>query len=150
IDAHGDPNARDTDSRRTSCPAPVPEQQASSLIFELAHEKDEQGTMSRKQLRDELVTLFLAGHETTALAMTWTFFLLSENENVEAQLHEELDRVLSGRKPTFDDLEALLLTRNVVQESMRLFPPLYILPRVAAEDVEVAGYELAKGSEVVL
>jgi cytochrome P450 len=122
----------------------------SDLISQLKFERDEQGTMSRRQLRDELVTLFLAGHETTALAMGWTFFMLAQNPLEEQKLFEEVDRVLAGRPPTFQDLEALTHTRNVVQETMRLYPPLYILPRVANTDVQVAGYEIAQGSEIVL
>lgn len=105
--------------------------------------------MERQQLRDELVTLFLAGHETTALSMTWAFFLLAQNPAEEAKLHGELARVLGGRSPKFEDLEALVHTRLIVQESMRLFPPLYLLPRVAREDTEVGGYEIAAGSEVL-
>lgn len=120
------------------------------LISQLKRASDAEGTMSRKQLRDELVTLFLAGHETTALTMTWTFFLLSDYPAEEARLFEEVDRVLGGRHPAFEDLEALEHTRNVVQEAMRLFPPLYILPRVASEATEVGGFEIAAGSEMVL
>jgi cytochrome P450 len=120
------------------------------LISQLLAHADEDGTMSTAQVRDELVTLFLAGHETTALAMTWTFFLLAQNPSREAELFDELDRVLSGRVPAFEDLESLPFTRAVVEESMRLFPPLYILPRVARENTEIGGYEIPAGAEVVL
>jgi cytochrome P450 len=120
------------------------------LISQLKFETDEHGTMSRKQLRDELVTLFLAGHETTALTMTWTFYMLSQYPAEEKKLFAEVDRVLAGRPPSFEDLEALVHTKNVVQEAMRLFPPLYILPRVAEQEVSIAGYEIAKGAELVL
>ncbi len=106
--------------------------------------------MDRQQLRDELVTLFLAGHETTALAMTWAFFLLAKNPVQEKLLHDELSRVLGDRPPRYEDLENLIFTRSVVQEAMRFFPPLYLLPRVAAEDTELAGYPLKAGSEVLL
>jgi cytochrome P450 len=119
------------------------------LVSQLLRGSDGEG-MARQQLRDELVTLFLAGHETTALAMTWTFFLLARNPAVEARLHEELDRVLGDRPPRFEDLEALVETRLVVQEAMRIFPPLYFLPRVAREDTEVGGYPLKAGGEVLL
>lgn len=105
--------------------------------------------MARTQLRDELVTLFLAGHETTALAMTWTFFLLAQNAEKEATLHEELDRVLKGRSPAYEDLPNLPYTTAAVQEAMRIFPPLYFLPRVAKEDTEVGGYEVPAGSDVL-
>lgn len=119
------------------------------LISQLLVGTDGEG-MDRRQLRDELVTLFLAGHETTALSMTWSFFLLAKYPHQEAKLHEELDRVLGGRVPTFADLDALVHTRLVIQEAMRMFPPLYMLPRAAREDTEVGGYKLAKGSEILL
>jgi cytochrome P450 len=106
--------------------------------------------MSKAQLRDELVTMFMAGHETTALSLTWAFYLLAENRDAEAKLHAELTGVLGGRAPTFEDLEALPYTRMIVQESMRLFPPLYLTPRVAINDTEVAGYPVTKGSEVLI
>ena len=119
------------------------------LVSQLLHGADGEG-MARQQLRDELVTLFLAGHETTALALTWSFFLLARHPEVEASLHEELDRVLGGRPPTYEDLERLEGPRLAVQEAMRIFPPLYLLPRVAKEDTELGGYPLAAGSEVLL
>lgn len=119
------------------------------LVSQLLRGTDGEG-MARQQLRDELVTLFLAGHETTALTMTWTFFLLAKNAIEEAKLHDELDNVLQGRVPTFADLDKLVHTKACVQEAMRIFPPLYLLPRVAREDTEIGGYQLAKGSEVLL
>lgn len=119
------------------------------LVSQLLAGADGEG-MSRQQLRDELVTLFLAGHETTALALTWAFFLLAQSPGEEAVLHQELDEVLGDRPPTFADLEHLTLPGLIVQESMRMFPPLYFLPRVAKEDTEVGGYPLAAGSEVLL
>ncbi|MBK8014864.1 MAG: cytochrome P450 [Deltaproteobacteria bacterium] len=106
--------------------------------------------MSRKQLRDELVTILLAGHETTALALTWTFFWLAMTPAEEAKLHHEVDTVLGGRSPVFDDLEALPFTRRVIQESMRLCPPLWLLPRVALEDVEIGGFHIEAGADVLL
>jgi cytochrome P450 len=129
----------------------TPENRGEDLISQLkfgasGSGSDEDG-MERRQLRDELVTLFLAGHETTALSMTWAFFLLAQNPAEEAKLHGEVDRVLGARPPRFEDLDALVHTRLIVQESMRLFPPLYLLPRVAREDTEVAGYEIPAGSE---
>lgn len=119
------------------------------LVSQLLAGTDGDG-MARQQLRDELVTLFLAGHETTALTMTWLFFLLAISPDEEAQLHEELARVLGGRVPTFADLESLVFTKMVVQETMRIFPPLYLLPRVAREDTEVGGFPIAAGAEMLL
>lgn len=125
------------------------EKPGDDLVSQLIQGTDGDG-MARQQLRDELVTLFLAGHETTALTMTWAFFLLAKNPGEEAKLHEELARVLGGRPPTFADLEGLTFSKMVVQEAMRMFPPLYLLPRVAKEDTEVGGYPLKAGSEVLL
>jgi cytochrome P450 len=119
------------------------------LVSQLLHGTDGEG-MARRQLRDELVTLFLAGHETTALALTWSFFLLAQSPAEEQVLLDEVDEVLGERPPTFGDLERLAWPRLVVQEAMRIFPPLYLLPRVAKEDTELAGYPVAAGSEVLL
>lgn len=120
------------------------------LLSRLIEPQDGLPPMSAQQLRDEIVTMFLAGHETTALALTWTLFLLSSHPDQEAALHEEVDRVLDGRKPTFEDVEELVYTRLCVQEAMRLFPPLYLLPRVANRPTELAGYPLKKGAQVLI
>jgi cytochrome P450 len=108
------------------------------------------GSMTDEQLRDEAMTLFLAGHETTANALTWTWYLLSRHPEVEARLHEELDRVLRGRRATADDLAALSYTRMVLSESMRLYPPAYAIGRRALGDYEVAGIVIPRGSLVVV
>ena len=91
----------------------------------LLHAQDAEGGggMTDRQLRDEVITLFLAGHETTANALTWTWVLLARHPEVEAHLHAELDAVLDGRVPTADDVARLPYTRAVVAESMRLYPP---------------------------
>lgn len=104
----------------------------------------------RKQLRDELVTLFIAGHETTAYALTWTFHLLSQHPEVEATLHAELDRVLAGRDPSASDLPQLVYAEQVLCESMRLYPPAYVLPRVCVEDAVVGGFRIPRGSDVIV
>src|SRR6185295_1107305 len=96
------------------------------------------------------VTLFLAGHETTSHALTWAWYLLSQNREAEAKLHDELSRVLGGRAPTFEDLPSLPYTTQVLEESMRLYPPAYMLGRRAQEDTEIGGYPVARGSEVVI
>src|SRR6185295_8721470 len=87
------------------------------------------GTMTDEQLRDEVMTIFLAGHETTANALTWTWYLLSQNPEAEAKLHKEIDRVLEGRLPTFEDVAQLKYTEMVLAESMRLYPPAWALGR---------------------
>ena len=106
--------------------------------------------MSIQQVRDEAMTLFLAGHETTAVAMTWTMYLLSRHPGVEEKLQAELDEVLNGRVPEPEDLPRLAYTRKVLSESMRLFPPVTGIGRQAIRDTEVGGYALPEGTIVGL
>jgi cytochrome P450 len=108
------------------------------------------GAMTDEQLRDELMTIFLAGHETTANALTWTWYLLSQNPEAEAKLHQEIDRVLAGRVPDFDDVAQLKYTEMVVAESMRLYPPAWALGRMAMEDFEIGGFVVPKKSLVLM
>jgi cytochrome P450 len=112
--------------------------------------EDENRQMSDKQVRDEALTLFLAGNETTANALTWTFYLLSQHPEVAARLCEELDSILQGRDPNYTDLESLSYTRMVFSEAMRLYPPAWIMLRTPVEDVQISGYSVAKGSSVIL
>ena len=122
-----------------------------SLLSMLMLAEDEDGNhMTDKQIRDESVTLILAGHETTANALNWTFKLLSENPDAEAKLHEELDRVLQGRLPELADLQQLPYTDMVVKESLRLYPPAWGVSREAVEDVEIGDYLVPKGALVSL
>lgn len=98
------------------------------LLSMLLLSQDESGDrMSDAEVRDQLVTLFVAGHETTSNALTWTFYLLSQHPAEEAKLHEELDRVLGGRPPSLADLPALPTTLRVIKEAMRLYPPAWVL-----------------------
>ena len=121
------------------------------LLSMLLHAQDEDGSrMTDKQLRDETITLFLAGHETTASTLSWTWWLLAQNPRVEAKLHAELDAVLCGRAPTLDDLSNLTYTNNVVNESLRLYPPAWGLARIAIEDHELCGYPVKKGMGVAM
>jgi cytochrome P450 len=120
------------------------------LSMLLAARDDDGSRMTNRQLRDESITIFLAGHETTANALSWTWMLLAQNPQVEAKLHEELDRVLGGRAPTVDDLPNLRYTGHVVTESMRLYPPAWGMARIAIEDTEIAGYPIPKGCGVSL
>ena len=106
--------------------------------------------MSDVQVRDEVLTLFLAGHETTANALTWTWYLLSQNPDVADRMHAELDCVLQGRAPSMGDLGDLPLTNAVFAEGLRLFPPAWAIGRRALEDVDVCGTRIPKGCVVLL
>lgn len=108
------------------------------------------GQMTDAQLRDELLTIFLAGHETTANAMTWTWYLLSLNPEVESKLHAEIDEVLAGRLPGFEDVARLKYTEMVLAESMRLYPPAWAIGRLALNDYEIGGYVVPKKSLVLM
>ncbi len=133
-------------TRRTSG-----EQRADLLSVLLAAVDEESGTrMSDRQLRDEMMTLFLAGHETTANALTWTWYLLSQHRDVEAKLLDELDEVLRGRAPTMADLANLPYTEMLVREVLRLYPPAPGFAREPIEDVEIGGYVVPKGSLVTV
>ena len=105
--------------------------------------------MTAKQLRDETMTLFLAGHETTALALGWTWYLLSENPQAETKLHEELDAVLGGNPATVADLERLPYLQAVVRESLRLYPPAYMMARANITPVTVGEYEIPAGATIL-
>jgi len=120
------------------------------LSMLLAARDDDGSRMTDRQLRDESITIFLAGHETTANALSWTWMLLAQNPNVESKLHEELDRVLGGREPTVEDLPNLRYTGQVITESMRLYPPAWGMARVAIDNTEIAGYPIPKGCGVSL
>lgn len=122
---------------------------AGDLLSMLLAAQDEDGSrMTDKQLRDEAITLFLAGHETTANALSWTWWLLAKNPAAEARLQEELSGVLAGRAPSIEDLPKLLYTNQVITESMRLYPPAWGTARTAIEEHEIAGYRVPKGSGV--
>jgi len=111
----------------------------------------EDGTgMTDGQVRDEALTLFLAGHETTAIALTWTWWLLSRNPDAEAHLHAELDQVLQDRSPSAEDLPNLPYTQAVVSESIRLRPPAWAIGRTAVADHRANGYPIPAGSIVVV
>jgi cytochrome P450 len=120
------------------------------LSMLLAARDDDGEPMTEKQLRDEVITLFLAGHETTAIALSWTWWLLSRHPEIEAKLHAEVDGVLSGRAPTFADLARLAYTERVVSESMRLYPPAWGIGRETVRPCEIAGYRIPAGAMVFM
>jgi cytochrome P450 len=122
-----------------------------SMLLLAEDEEDAGARMSNEQVRDEVMTLFLAGHETTANLLAWTWYLLSQHPEVEARLHAELDAVLAGgRLPAVEDIPALRYTEMVVAETMRLYPPAWTVGRLAIEDHEVGGYLIPKHSLVLL
>jgi cytochrome P450 len=115
-----------------------------------AKDEDTGEQMTDAQLRDEVITLLLAGHETTAVALSWTWALLAEHPAARATLAEELDTQLNGRTPTAEDVPNLPFTRAVVDESMRLYPPAYIFFRRAKEDDVVCGCRIHRGGAIVI
>ncbi len=122
------------------------------LLSMLLHAQDEESgrRMTDAQLRDEAMTLFMAGHETTANTLSWAWFLLSNHPEVEAKLHAELDTVLGDRLPTFADLPRLPYTGMVITETLRVYPTVWMLGRETTEPVELGGYTLPAGLTVFM
>lgn len=120
------------------------------LTLFLAAQDDDGSTMTDQQLRDEVITLLLAGHETTALALSWPWYLLAEHPSVEKRLHAELDALLDGRSPNASDLPNLPYTDRVIREAMRLYPPAWRIGRTTSEQFEIADYVLPAGANIVL
>lgn len=106
--------------------------------------------LSAREIRNQIATILTAGHETTANALTWTWYLLALHPAVEAKLHDEIDDVLDGRLPAFDDIARLVYTRMVIEETMRLYPPVHTLSRSALADDEIAGHRVPAGSTVLI
>ena len=129
-----------------------PEAEPKDLLARLLAARDTEtgGGMTPQEVRDQVVTIFMAGHETTSQALSWTFYLLSQHPQVEAKLHEELAAVLGGRTPRHDDLAALRYTRMVIEESMRLFPPAHTFGRQPIKTDEILGHRIPAGSEVLI
>ena len=121
------------------------------LLSDLLRAQDTDGSaMTDKQLRDEVMTMLLAGHETTALTLSWAWFLLASHPETQAKLHEEVVRVLAGRTPAAADVPQLVYTNKVVRESMRLYPPAWVLSRRPVEDVKIGEYVVPAGSNVIV
>jgi cytochrome P450 len=123
--------------------------ETNDLLSMLLHARDEDGSrMSDKQLRDECMTLFLAGHETTALNLSWTWLLISQRPEVATTLKREIDDVLGDRSAAFADLPNLRYAGHVIAESLRLYPPAWSMGREAREDVEIGGYRVPRGGQI--
>lgn len=122
-----------------------------SMLLLAQDEEGDMGGMTDVQLRDEALTIFLAGHETTANALSWTWYLLAQNPEAEARLHAELDAVLpDGRMPTVEDLPELRYTEMVLAESMRLYPPAWVVGRLAIKDYAVGDYVAKEGTLILM
>ncbi|HEV2299168.1 MAG TPA: cytochrome P450 [Candidatus Acidoferrales bacterium] len=121
------------------------------LLSRLIAAMDEDGSqMTPQQLRDETMTLFLAGHETTALTLAWTWYLLARNPSAESRLHEELTRFIGTRSVRPEDLESLPYLDAVIREALRLYPPAYVIGRLAIEPVELGGYSFPAGTTILM
>jgi enediyne biosynthesis protein E7 len=123
---------------------------SSMLAFLLRAEGADGRALPERLIRDETVNLLLAGHDTTASALAWTWHLLAEHRDARERLHEELEAVLSGRSPTGEERGQLPWLTAVLQESMRLYPPIWLIPRHVAADDEIAGYHVPAGATLMI
>src|SRR5215475_5203454 len=121
-----------------------------SMLLTAQDEEGDGGHMTDTQLRDEAITIFLAGHETTANALTWTWYLLSQHPEIYERLHAEVDRTLCGGIPTADDFPRLRLVEMALTEAMRLYPPVWVMGRRALHDCEVGGYMIPAGAILLM
>ncbi|HEX4620276.1 MAG TPA: cytochrome P450, partial [Myxococcaceae bacterium] len=120
-----------------------------SMLMAARDEETGEG-MTDRQLRDEVMTIFLAGHETTANALSWTFYLLSLHPEIEARLRVELDQVLGGRPPRMEDLPRLPYVDQVLKEAMRLYPPVWMIARRSIEEDVLGGFKIPAGTFVFM
>ena len=129
--------------------------ESEDLLSLLLNVRDEEAShpseavMTDQQVRDEAITLFAAGHETTAMALTWTWYLLAAHPDVQARFHAELDEILGGRTPTPEDLPNLAFTNRILTESMRLYPPIWSTGRMTFEPITLRGYEIPAGAFLI-
>jgi cytochrome P450 len=124
---------------------------STDLLSSLLAAQDTDGSqMTDHQLRDEVMTLFAAGHETTALALTWAIFLLSQNSEVMTRLHAEINEVFGTRLPDINDIPCLIYTEMIAKEVLRLYPPSWTIPRQAIHDCEIGGYFVPAGTSITI
>lgn len=124
--------------------------QRKDMLSSLVQVRDEEGQpISEDQLHNDLMTIY-AGHESTALSLGWTWYLLARHPEVLARVRQEVDTVLGGRPPAFEDLPQLRYTLQVIKESLRLYPVIFMLARAPTKDLDIAGYRLAKGQMVLM
>ena len=127
------------------------DEEGDDLLYRLLIANDDDGSgMTDQQLRDEAITMFLAGHETTALVLTYAWYLMSHEPEVARRLFEEVDEVLGDRSATANDVGELDYTTAVVKETMRLYSPVWLIGREAMEDVQIGPYDVPKGTQVLL
>ncbi|WP_088067358.1 cytochrome P450 [Gottfriedia luciferensis] len=122
------------------------------LLGVLMRARDEESGegMTNQQLRDEAMTIFMAGHETTANTLSWCLYLLSQHPSKAERLYEEVDRVLGNRRANHDDMKELVYTQQIIWESIRLYPPAWLIGRKAIEDVRIGNYKIHKGETVLI
>jgi cytochrome P450 len=121
------------------------------LLLDVGRNVNGTNVMTEQQVRDEIMTLFLAGHETTANALTWTLYLISQNHDDESKIIEEIKQVLEGgRPPTVEDIPKFRYLRNVFTESLRLYPPAWAIGREAIDNVIIGNYSIPRGSVIVM
>jgi cytochrome P450 len=121
-----------------------------SMLLMAQDEQGDGGQMTDQQVRDEALTIFLAGHETTANLLTWTWYLLSQHPEVESRLHAELGEVLGGRTPSIEDIPRLPFTEKVIYEALRMYPPAWAISRMVVKDWSIGGYDIPVGSIIIV
>jgi cytochrome P450 len=121
-----------------------------TMLLDTQDSESDGAGMSDEQVRDEAMTIFLAGHETTANALTWTWYLLSQHPEIETRLHAELDQVLRDKPPSFDQMRELPFTEKIVTESMRIYPPAWMIGRRAIHDYDLGGYRIPARTLVLM
>ena len=136
-----------------SIPKQVPaNQNTPDLLTRLqqARNRDDESELTIEEIEDQLITMVFAGHETTAAALAFTWYVLATKPDIREQFQEELDTVLDGERPTYDDLQELEYTDRIITEALRLYPPVHTIPRRTLTDVEVGGYRIPEGHEIHL